>query len=249
MFKGFSFASVVLSCLALPALAQIAPPAAPKPAFADAAPATPKPAIPTLKVGDAAPALAVDNWVKGEAVPKFERGKVYVVEFFATWCLPCKASIPQMTEMQRTNPDLVFICIAGSELLKKGESDTRLQKLSDFVKSQGAAMGYRVGYDSSTSMSNNWLKAAGVRGIPSGFVVNGEGKVAYIGHPLDVPFQDALKTALKDAGTRHASAGTPRGPQLEQPAHTASEPAPAPLTVGEPVEAEVAAPVAATPTP
>ncbi|MFT7667925.1 MAG: hypothetical protein ACI8X5_000611 [Planctomycetota bacterium] len=40
---------------------------------------------PTLKVGDAAPALNVAEWVKGSQVNSFESGSVYLVEFWATW--------------------------------------------------------------------------------------------------------------------------------------------------------------------
>jgi thiol-disulfide isomerase/thioredoxin len=43
-------------------------------------------AAPTLKVGDKAPALVVEKWLKGRPVPRFERGRLYVVEFWATWC-------------------------------------------------------------------------------------------------------------------------------------------------------------------
>lgn len=39
----------------------------------------------TLKVGDAAPPLAITEWVKGDAVGGFEAGKAYLVEFWATW--------------------------------------------------------------------------------------------------------------------------------------------------------------------
>ena len=38
-----------------------------------------------LKPGDDAPALAISEWVQGEAVAGFEKGKVYLVEFWATW--------------------------------------------------------------------------------------------------------------------------------------------------------------------
>ena len=53
----------------------------------------------SLSVGDAAPALKASKWVKGGAVAKLEADKTYVVEFWATWCGPCRVSIPHLTEM------------------------------------------------------------------------------------------------------------------------------------------------------
>jgi hypothetical protein len=39
----------------------------------------------TLGIGDPAPAMKVAEWVKGSQVSGFEAGKVYLVEFWATW--------------------------------------------------------------------------------------------------------------------------------------------------------------------
>ena len=67
-----------------PAVDSNAPPAAPEP---------------TLKMGDPAPKLTNGKWVQGDAVKKFEPGKVYVIECWATWCGPCVASIPHVNEI------------------------------------------------------------------------------------------------------------------------------------------------------
>lgn len=140
-------------------------------------------AKPTLGVGDAAPAISVDKWVKGDAVTGFEKGKVYVVEFWATWCPPCREAIPHLTEMQKAHKDVVFMGIAGSER-KRGETDDRLEKVEKFVAAQGDKMDYRVAYDSKRAMPESWLRPAGRNGIPCAFVVDGEGKIAWIGNPL-----------------------------------------------------------------
>ena len=58
------------------------------------------PAGVTLKVGDPAPALQLDKWLKGEPVKELEKGKIYVIECWATWCGPCIASMPHVTKMQ-----------------------------------------------------------------------------------------------------------------------------------------------------
>lgn len=150
-----------------------------------------------LKVGDTAPALSIDSWVKGDAVGSFEKGRVYVVEFWATWCIPCKASMPHLTQMQKKHKELTVICVAGSERLKKNAPDERLSNLEKFVKARSAEMGFRVAYDAKHVMTADWMEASGQRGIPCGFVVDGEGKIAFIGYPMDKGFERAFVDALK----------------------------------------------------
>jgi thiol-disulfide isomerase/thioredoxin len=76
-----------------------------------------------LGVGDPAPKIEVKEFVKGDAVKDFEKGKIYVVEFWATWCGPCRVSIPHLTELQKKNKDVVFIGVSVWEQdPKKGQA-------------------------------------------------------------------------------------------------------------------------------
>jgi thiol-disulfide isomerase/thioredoxin len=142
----------------------------------------------TLKPGDAAPALSVSKFVKGEPVKGFEKGKIYVVEFWATWCGPCRASIPHLTQMQKANPDVTFI---GSNV---GEDEA---KVMPFVKEMGDKMDYRVAVDKDGQTNAAYMEAAGQNGIPTAFVIDKDSKIAWIGHPMKL--EPVLKAVV--AGT------------------------------------------------
>ncbi len=145
---------------------------------------------PKLKVGDAAPVLAPSKWLKGEAVEKFEPGKIYIVEFWATWCGPCKQSIPHLTEMQKKNPDVTIIGMNVMEEDQKG--------VPAFVEKMGDKMNYRVAMDDADNrMSKAWMEAAGQDGIPTAFIIGKDSKIAWIGHPMEM--EDVLKQVV--AGT------------------------------------------------
>jgi thiol-disulfide isomerase/thioredoxin len=152
---------------------------------------------PTLVVGKDAPPLTIEKWVKGEPV-SFEKGKVYVVEFWATSCGHCIASMPHLSEIQDTYKDKVTII--G---VTKKEDDNALEAVEAMVAAKGPGMGYTVAWDKDGATDTAWMKAAGARGIPTSFVVDAQGKIAFIGHPmtLDLPLARIV------AGTWDATKG------------------------------------------
>ena len=144
-------------------------------------------AAPTLKVGDAAPPLKVAKWFKGQPVEKFEPGSIYVVEFWATWCGPCKKNIPHLSELAKKyegKASIIGVSIWESE---KTDHDKRLAKVGSFVEEMGAKMDYLVAADDNDgSMGKTWMEAAEEKGIPTAFIVGKDGKVAWIGYPWEM---------------------------------------------------------------
>ena len=136
-----------------------------------------------LTIGDPAPSLSHATWLKGEPVASFEKGKIYVVEFWATWCGPCKANIPNLTELAKKYAGQVSI--SGIDIWESTDhhDTTYMNRVSAFVKGEGDKMAYNVGADDQASdIANTWMKASGEAGIPMSFVVGKDGRIAWMGH-------------------------------------------------------------------
>jgi thiol-disulfide isomerase/thioredoxin len=156
---------------------------------------------PTLNIGMKAPDLAIAEWVKGDSVGSFE-GKTNVVEFWATWCGPCIRAFPHLSELQKEHAeDLRIIGVniwdrqRDRETREYSESMPELiERVEQFVEGQGDKMGYTVAIEQTDKMAENWMRAAGRNGIPSAFIVDGEGTVAWIGHPMamDEPLEQIM---------------------------------------------------------
>ncbi len=153
--------------------------ALPIPSALAQAPAQEKPA--TLGVGDAAPAISIEKWVKGDAVPAFQKGKAYMVEFWATWCGPCIAGMPHLTELQKKYADKLTIISVTS-----ADPRNTLEKVEDMVKKKGDVMSYTVAWDDGQKTSEAYMRAAQQNGIPCAFLIDGNGRIAYIGHPAAI---------------------------------------------------------------
>ncbi|MCC6290109.1 MAG: TlpA family protein disulfide reductase [Chitinophagaceae bacterium] len=137
---------------------------------------------PCLSIGDPAPPLRVREWLKGEPIYQFMKGKTYVIEFWATWCAPCKAAMPHLSNLAQEYKNKIVVI--GVDIME--DKRTTLKKIKDFVDSMGLRMDYTVAIQDSNFMQIDWLDASNGQwkyGIPRTFVVNEEGKLAWIGHP------------------------------------------------------------------
>ena len=169
--------ALVVPTIGASALAQVPKPDAPASSPASA------PQTTTLGVGDAAPALNIEKWVKGAPVQQFEKGKVYMVEFWATWCGPCITSMPHISELQKKYRDQGFTVIGVTSKDSRGNS---LEKVEKMVTDKGDTMGYTVGWDKDRATNEAFMTAAKQNGIPCSFLVDRNGKIAYIGHPMSI---------------------------------------------------------------
>lgn len=148
---------------------------------------------PSLVVGSAAPELNVEHWLSkgtGDRFPevtKFEAGKVYIVEFWATWCPPCIASMPHLSQLQDKYADSVQVISITDESLETVQGFL-LRKVRDDPSKTYAQLtkNYCLAADPDQSSHVSYTQASGVPGIPAAFLIGKTGKVEWIGHPLEI---------------------------------------------------------------
>jgi len=127
------------------------------PAQAQAMPRVGQPAPNFKVVTTSGQSVTLDNY----------RGYVLVIDFFATWCIPCKSSIPHLVEMNRKfgKQGLQVLGLSADE---DGEKDVR-----------NFADQYRVNYP--LALANEVVQADfGIRSVPVMFVVDKKGNVAEV---------------------------------------------------------------------
>jgi len=153
----------------------------------------------SLQVGSTAPPIDIEHWVQNDGSStkgslQFELGKVYVVEFWATWCPPCVSSMPHLVSLQKqyASQGVQIVSISNEpietvqEFLDgpyRGDSDAGEASPSTFRQLTSA---YSLTTDPDGSAWEDYLTAAGIDGIPSAFLVGKSGKIEWIGHPMEL---------------------------------------------------------------
>lgn len=156
-------------------------------ALAAPAPAHKEPPKPTLTVGDPAPKLQVSKWAQGDPVPELAPGQAYIVEFWATWCGPCRFSIPHVNDLHQKFKD------RGLTVIGQNVWERKIEGVAPFLKKMSDRMTYRIALDdvppgekAQGKMAQTWMIASGQDGIPSAFLVDKKGVIAWIGHPMEL---------------------------------------------------------------
>jgi thiol-disulfide isomerase/thioredoxin len=134
-------------------------------------------AAPKDWVGKELPDLKVDYLSKAPDL----KGKPVVVEFWATWCPPCRVSIPHLNDLNKKFKDKGLVIV--------GISDEDKATVEGFQKS--TPMDYSVALD-----KGGLGKKFGISGIPHAFVVGKDGKIVWEGHPMRLT-EAEIEKALK----------------------------------------------------
>lgn len=148
-----------------------------------------------LKVGDKAPDFAVTT-VDGKplGLKTTLKGKWVLVDFWATWCGPCKAEIPNLKDIHKTYGKDERFALVSLSVDNNVREPRAFTKENNMKWHQGFLGG---GFDSKV------MKAYGVRGIPAIFLIDPEGRIAAVGLR-----GDAMKRAVAKALAAKPASGT-----------------------------------------
>jgi thiol-disulfide isomerase/thioredoxin len=124
--------------------------------------------------GKKPPALELSGVLNAEEVPELDahRGKVVLLEFWATWCPPCRRSVPHLNKLHSRFDS------EGLEII--GITDERPETVKPFAKK--FEMAYTIGLDN----EGKTTAAYEVQGIPSAYILDRKGIVRWEGHPLEI---------------------------------------------------------------
>ncbi|MEJ2884595.1 TlpA family protein disulfide reductase [Pedobacter sp. GR22-6] len=137
-----------------------------------------------LSFGDPAPALRYSKWIQGTPVTSLTGDKIYVLEFWATWCKPCIEAMPHLSDLAEKYADRMKVIGVNVFERTSGQTyESSLPSVETFLKQNADKMRFDVIADNNArEMSNNWLQKAHVVGIPATIIVK-ENQVLWIGHP------------------------------------------------------------------
>ncbi|WP_271587097.1 TlpA disulfide reductase family protein [Bradyrhizobium sp. CCBAU 53415] len=140
------------------------------------------------------PPIKVENWLRGEPLTSFQPGNVYIVEFWATWCGPCAAVMPHLVQLQEKYKDSGLELLGVAAYEQAPTADEARTTLDAWLTDKFSNLNYRIGFDSTGEMSKLWMDSSFSVGIPTSFVVDRDGRIAFIGSPMQL--DDVLPKVL-----------------------------------------------------
>jgi thiol-disulfide isomerase/thioredoxin len=135
-------------------------------------------------LGKPAPAITVQKWISKEPDRK---GKFVLIDFWATWCPPCRETVPELNGFHQK---------FGDKLVVMGISDEKEEVVRKFT-------GENIKYYSALDTTGALKKQYEVTGIPHCVIINPAGTVVWEGFPLLEGYkltEDVVAGLLKNGG-------------------------------------------------
>ncbi|MBE0635152.1 TlpA family protein disulfide reductase [Candidatus Bipolaricaulota bacterium] len=132
-----------------------------------------------IRIGQRAPDFRLASLDHEDVSLSDFRGKIVILDFWASWCGPCKSTMPGLEDLARTlASDVVLLGVS----LDRSEANA-----ADYLDANNfhAMIGLYGSYADAYRVSGTY----GVTGIPKTFIIDRDGIIRYVGHPASLSRQ------------------------------------------------------------
>jgi thiol-disulfide isomerase/thioredoxin len=149
-------------------------------------------------LGKQAPEIAAKTWINTEPLDlKTLRGRVVLLEFWATWCKPCQEMFPKLIDLYReSREDLEILALTRHYMAYRGTPaamEEEVQLIRRTIANHGANFPVAVAEDEKLQ------SIYGANGLPTAFLIDRNGIVRYAGQGGDDPaFKHVLQRCISN---------------------------------------------------
>jgi thiol-disulfide isomerase/thioredoxin len=142
------------------------------------------PAAVAQKPGDAAPALKATIAGKSAGLSDY-RGKVVYVDFWASWCTPCRQSFPIYDALQKELGAQGFVVLAVNKDMKAADAERFLARTP-------------VSFTTFSDADDAWAKAFAVKTMPTGVLIDRKGRIRHVHSGFTTKTEGELRTQVAE---------------------------------------------------